>query len=114
MRSLDTRVVWRPTEHFNSELTYREDHGRLDDGNFTTRLVQWRVSFAFTPDISWSTFIQWDDTTQDLGWNSRLRWIVREGEELVLVWNQGFDTTDHRLDSTRSEWIGKIRWTFRF
>jgi hypothetical protein len=114
LRSLDTHVVWRPTEHFSSELTYREDHGRLDDGNFTTRLIQWRVNLTFTPDISWSTFIQWDDSSQDLGWNSRLRWIVREGEEFVLVWNQGFDTTDHHLHSTRSEWIGKIRWTFRF
>ncbi len=114
LRSLNTQVVWRPTEHFSSELTYREDHGRLELGNFTTRLVQWRVNFTFTPDLSWSTFIQWDDSSQDLGWNSRLRWIVQEGEELVLVWNQGFDTTVHHLHSTRSEWIGKIRWTFRF
>ena len=111
---MEEAIIWRPSKYFSSELTYREDHGRLDDGNFTTRLVQWRVNFTFTPDLSWSTFIQWDDSSQDLGWNSRLRWIVREGEELVLVWNQGFDTTDHHLDSTRSEWIGKIRWTFRF
>jgi len=49
-----------------------------------------------------------------LGWNSRFRWIIEPGRELVLVWNQGFDTRELDLRSTGTGLAVKLRWTLRF
>ncbi|MEN8159168.1 MAG: carbohydrate binding family 9 domain-containing protein [Myxococcota bacterium] len=144
LRSLDVTLEWRPGKHLFSSLRYLQNQGRLDEtcvddatgavlpdtacgvpgttrfsGDFTQRLVQWRVNVVFSPDLSWDTFLQWDQDSQDLGWNSRLRWIVEPGQEVVLVWNQGILTRDFELDRsifepTSTELTAKVVWTFRF
>ncbi len=144
LRSLDVTLEWRPGKHLFSSLRYLQNQGRLDEtcvsdasgvvlpdaacgapgttrfsGDFTQRLVQWRVNVVFTPNLSWDTFLQWDQDSQDLGWNSRLRWIVEPGQELVLIWNQGVETHDLERDRsaflpTSTELTGKVVWTFRF
>jgi hypothetical protein len=114
LRSSETTLELRPSKHFYTQLVYIQNEGRLSEGNFTDRLLQWRVNLVFTPDLSWDTFIQWDHDSRDLGWNSRVRWIRNPGEELLFVWNQGVDTTDHDFRGYYSEWTGKVMWTFRF
>ena len=69
----------------------------------------------FTPDITWSTIVQYDNVSENLGINSRLRWIIEPGNEFFVVLNQGFtriDDTDFRSDLT--EVATKVGWTFRF
>lgn len=114
LRSLDTLIQWRPSRHFFTSVRYLQNQARLDEGSFTTRLVQWRAIVAFTPDLSWSTFLQWDKASEDLGWNSRLLWIVTPGSDIVFVWNQGISTENHDLRATTAEWTAKVSWTFRF
>jgi hypothetical protein len=144
LRSLDVTLEWRPGRNFFSSLRFLQNQGRLDEtcisdatgeeipdaacgapgttrfsGNFTQRLVQWRVNVVFSPDLSWETFVQWDQTSQDLSWNSRLRWIVQPGQEMVLIWNQGVETRDFERDrsdfrATSTEVTAKVVWTFRF
>jgi hypothetical protein len=107
-------VGWRPSKHFQTEINYTQNQIQLETGNFTTRLLRWNLDVVISPDLSWETLIQWDRASRQLGWNSRLRWVVREGEEILLVWNQGIDTTGHDYRATTMQWTGKIRWTFRF
>ncbi len=107
-------IGWRPSKHFQTEINYTQNQIQLETGDFTTRLLRWNVDVVISPDLSWETLIQWDRASRNLGWNSRLRWVVREGEEILLVWNQGVDTVDHDFRATTMEWTGKIRWTFRF
>ncbi len=114
LRSSETTLELRPSKHFYTQLTYIQNQGHLSEGRFTSRLVQWRVNLVFTPDLSWDSFVQWDHDSRNLGWNSRVRWIVEPGEEFVVVWNQGVDTIDHDFRGTFVEWTGKLLWTFRF
>jgi hypothetical protein len=113
-RDLDFTLAWRPSRHLLAQLEYEENRVRLDEGDFTTRIGRVRVNVYFTPDISWETFAQWDDTTDTIGMNSRLRWIIRDGQELFLIWNQGVDTSGNNFRGTRGEVTGKVVWTFRF
>ena len=113
-RRLSTFLGWRPSKHFQTTIDYTQNQIELPEGDFTTRLLRWNLDVVFSPDLSWETLIQWDRDSRNLGWNSRLRWVVREGEELALIWNQGVDTTDHDFRGTTMQWAGKIRWTYRF
>lgn len=107
-------LEWRASKHFFASVEYLQNSIRLREGGFTTRLGRVNINVVFTPDLSWETFLQFDNLSNSMGWNSRLRWILEPGQELVFVWNQAFDTSGYDLRGTRTNLIGKVSWTFRF
>jgi hypothetical protein len=90
------------------------NHIELDEGSFLTHLFSLRSEINFSPDVSWHTFLQYDNVSHQLGINSRFRWIVEPGNELFLVLNQGFGLRDWRFRSLATEVVAKIAWTLRF
>ena len=62
----------------------------------------------------WSNFIQYDNRSDSAGLNSRFRYIIQDGREFFLVFNQGVDTSTNDLDRTRTETLVKGVWTFTF
>lgn len=75
-----------------TELEWEHNDVRLPQGDFTTHLARLRLQVDFTPETSWSTFVQWDDTSDTVGVNSRLRFILSPGRDLFFVVNRGFAT----------------------
>ncbi len=69
---------------------------------------------SFSPDLDWFNFVQFDDASDSLGWNSRLRWIVTPGEELFVVWNQTVERDGDALVSSFQEAAFKFGCTLRF
>ena len=86
----------------------------LENRNFVIRLTRFRVQVAFNPDISWSTLVQYDNVTDDLDFQTRLRWIIEPGREFFVVVGQDLELKpgDFRVRETRP--TAKVRWTFRF
>ena len=113
---LDTavEVEWRPSPNLLLGFSWEQNDINLPAGEFQVQVAQARVNFLFTPDIAWTNFIQWDNVSDSLGINSRLRWIIEPGNEIFFVVNQTFDTFDDRFDGTSTEVTTKIGWTFRF
>ncbi|MAG58255.1 MAG: hypothetical protein CMJ83_18365 [Planctomycetes bacterium] len=116
----EVEATWRPNPTFR--LTTGAEHNiiELDEGDFSTTLVSFRVVFDFSPDLSWSILAQWDDVSDTLGINSRIRWIVAPGNEVFFVVNQGFATAldegddRFRFRALTTELAAKVAWTFRF
>ncbi len=105
----------RPSRHFFGQFEVIENRAELATGDFTQRLVRARLQWVFTPDLSWDTFVQYDNVTDTIGLNSRVRWILRPGEEFAFVFNQGAaDVPDEGWQSTNTGLTGKLSWTFRF
>ena len=109
-----TTIEWRLNRHVSLGFDYEQFQVRLPQGDFTTRIARARADFAFSASLSWINLIQWDNETDDLTWNSRLRWIIEPGNELFVVLNQGFDVVDRHVDATFTEGTVKIGYTFRF
>ena len=128
---------WRPSWHFFLSFEYDHTELWLDEtfvgwggplpkdperhSRARTRVVRVRVNFQFTPNIAWTTFAQYDNISDSAGVNSRLRWIVEDGSEFFLVFNQGLHLVDDPLRSNGNslrpaitQVIGKVGWTFRF
>jgi hypothetical protein len=120
----DARLIWRPSRTWQLELDWIQADVRLpeESGDFTSRVLRGRVLIMFSTRVSWDTVVQYDNISDSTGMNSRLRWEIDPGNELFLVFNQGFNAQvrddgsldESRLRSTSSELIGKIEWTFRF
>jgi len=107
-------LAYRTGPLFTTRLEYRENYVDLDDGDFTTRIAGMRTSFSFTPDLSWNTFTQWDNQSDTIGVNSRLRYIIRPGRDVYLVFNQVQQEDNGSFYPRTQDVAFKIGYTFRF
>ena len=80
------------------------------------RLVSANANYAFNSKWSWINLIQYDNFSDVVGINSRLRWNPQAGEDLFLVINYNFDAEGvfADLNSNNAEIVLKYTKTFRF
>lgn len=109
-----TRLEWRFSEHLFASTEFERNHVDLPQGEFTTDIARARLDIAFTPDLSWTNLVQYDNVSRVLGSSSRLRWIVQPGNDVFLVVRQNFRDTGERFDRLRTDVAAKAGWTFRF
>jgi Domain of unknown function (DUF5916)/Carbohydrate family 9 binding domain-like len=130
-------LEWRPSKHWRLSVELDERHFFDFDAclgstrntglcqpnvgepiqrntDFKTRLVRMRVLIAFTPNVSWSTVVQYDNFSDEIAAQSRFEWIIEPGRELFLVLGQDFDAKQGDVRATRTAPAAKLRWTFRF
>ncbi len=106
---------WRQSAHFFLGLSFTENIVQMPSGEFTSHLASLKSDIAFNSRWSWSNLLQYDNTAEAFGVNSRLRYIPEAGQEMVLVFNHGasVDPSNH-LSSTQSELNLKLSYTFRY
>jgi hypothetical protein len=109
-------VDWRPGKHVYLQFGYEYNDVELLQGSFTTRLMRLRLDVAFNAKWSWLNFAQYDDVSDSAGFNSRLRYNPKAGQDLFLVVNRQFDVDplSKSTTSTFSEVALKLHYTFRF
>jgi len=109
-------IGWRPSNHFRLQLDYDINDVELPNGNFITRLTQFRTDVIFSATMSWSTLVQYDNVTETMGVNTRLHWIPEAGREAFIVLNHSLQDVDlnNRFESTLADLAVKLNYTFRF
>jgi len=82
-----------------ANLSVRVDlvRGRLPEGHINENVYELKADFFVSPDLGFMNYIQYDDISRKLGWNARLRWQVRPGNDIYLVYNK---TWERRFDPT--------------
>lgn len=108
-------LQWRQSAYFFMGLSFTENVVDLPSGSYTSHLASLRTDVAFNSKWSWSNFMQYDNTSETYGVNSRLRYIPEAGQELMLVVNHGgvVDAANH-LSSVQSDKVLKVSYTFRY
>jgi hypothetical protein len=86
----DMDLNWRPNPTVAMDLSYQENQASLANGDFATRVFGLGANLYASPALSWQNILQADNESEELGWQSRLRWIHRDGQELFLVVNAGW------------------------
>jgi hypothetical protein len=116
--------------HQTNSLNWTPFRGKLDagiiadnyfahtpQGNFVEKLWQFKGALAWSPDLSLSTFVQYDNVSFDLSSNTRLRWTFRPGDDFYVIWDRTWvrnaPRTGVNLDPDAESITAKIRWTFR-
>ena len=109
-------VRWQPSNRYNLGLNFSENEIHLPEGHFTVRLMNFTTLINFTPELSWSNRIQYDNVSEGIGINSRLRWIPTAGQEgfLVLNWGMLDPDKDNDFSSINMDLSLKFNYTFRF
>jgi len=102
-------------EHLVSRHALSADTAiRLATGGFTTWVARFQAKYLFSPDLSLNALTQYDSESGAVGLNLRLKWTVQPGNELFLVWNQGYAEENNRWRSTSTQVTTKAAWTLRF
>lgn len=109
-------VNWQPSNRYNLGMDVAENEIQLPEGNFTVRQISFDSLINFTPEISWSNRIQYDNVSEGIGINSRMRWIPEAGREAFLVLNWGMLDLDkdNEFNSINGDFSLKYNYTFRF
>jgi hypothetical protein len=109
-------ITWRPNRNFAIDVSHTADRIELPGGNFTVRLFGITSQYAFSSTLSWSNLIQYDNVSENMGFNSRLHWIPKAGQQAFLVLNWGLidPDKDNRFDSTVADLSLKFNYTLRF
>jgi hypothetical protein len=115
-RQYNTSADFRPSSHLALGLEYQYTAATLPQGDFTTRVVRMNVNYAFNSKVSWINLVQYDNASNVVGLNSRLRWNPQAGEDLYLVINYNFDSEGAfaNMSSQNSEVVLKYTKNFRF
>lgn len=102
-------ITWQPDPHLSLDLSLNRnslwkigatDPLQVDDletgsvlvRSFTTNTLSFRGQYAFTPNLFVKGYIQYNDSRNAVVSNYLLHWIIRDGTELYLVYNEAYDT----------------------
>jgi hypothetical protein len=99
--------------NFSTEQTIAD----LPEGDFTALVHTLRVNYALSPFLAFSNLLQYDNESRNLGWQSRVQWILEPGNDVFFVFSRGWikdpvGGSGFRLDE--SALSAKIQYTFRF
>jgi hypothetical protein len=107
-------ATWRPSKHFSVGGSYEFNDIKLAQGNFITRLMTLQSDVVFTNSLAWTTLVQFDNLSDNLGINSRLHWNPEAGRDVFFVINYNLLDTEAGFVSTHSDITLKAGYTFRF
>jgi hypothetical protein len=104
----------KPSPHLRLSAEGEWSRGSLPTGDFTAEVFTGRLELNFTPDLGWSNLLQYDSDSRELGFQSRLRWRLRPGSDLFVVFNRGWLREDGRFRGYFDTGSAKVQHTFRF
>jgi hypothetical protein len=94
--------AWNPVPLLTVEFSGEKNYGRLPAGDFTQTLVGTRLRFNFSPDLTLSSYVQYDTVSESVGTNTRLRWTFNPLGDLFVVYNHNIQLLDRwRMESNQ-------------
>lgn len=94
------------------ELEYTD--GTLSRMDLVREVYRMRANVLFSPSVTLNNFIQYDNFTRHMGWQSRFRWILKPGNEISLVWNSISQDPFERFEITENAARLKVQYNYRF
>ena len=107
-------LTFRPYPGINLNLGYIHSKVNLREGNFKTNLIRFLGDFDFSPFISFSSNIQYDDISKNIGMNNRFKYTITPGSDIYFVYNHNWDDDAGKYKTTYMMGASKITYTHRF
>ncbi|RMG52277.1 MAG: hypothetical protein D6723_09070 [Acidobacteria bacterium] len=114
---IETSFQYKLAPHLRVTLDTEQTFARLKEGRFVARIFSLRADYSVSPFLTFFNLVQFDNESRNLGWQSRVRWILRPGNELFLVFNQGYlqdERGGFHFRPTDTKLAVKFQYTFRF
>ena len=117
---INGRVLFKPSELVTFELSGEHNVGSMKAGDFDQTVLGLRTQLNFSPDLQITSYVQYDDESEEIGTNTRLRWTFHPLGDLFIVYNYNvvdlYDVIEQRsrwnLDSTQL--MVKLQYALRY
>ncbi|MGE0447028.1 MAG: DUF5916 domain-containing protein, partial [Vicinamibacterales bacterium] len=83
-------VTFKIPPRFTLSLNTNQTFAKLPEGHFTARIYTSTINYTQSPRLAVSNLVQFDNRSKNLGWQGRLRWTIRPGDDVFFVVNQGW------------------------
>ena len=107
-------LTFRPYPGINLNLGYIHSRINLEEGNFKTNLIRFLSDFDLSPFISFSSNIQYDDISKEIGMNNRFKYTITPGSDIYFVYNHNWIDDAGKFKTTSMMGASKITYTHRF
>jgi hypothetical protein len=105
--------AWNPTPLVTVEFSGEHNAGRLPSGRFDQTLVGTRLRLNLSPDLSMSSYVQYDTDSDSIGLNARLRWTFTPAADLFVVYNHNLRSVLERWERSSNQLLVKLQYAFR-
>ena len=107
-------LTFRPYPGINLSLGYIHSKVNLKEGSFNTNLIRFLGEFDVSPFISFSSNIQYDDISEQIGMNNRFKYTLTPGSDIYFVYNHNWIKEKGKYITTSMLGATKITYTQRF
>jgi hypothetical protein len=105
--------AWNPAPIVTIEFSGERNIGRLATGRFTQTVTGTRLRVNVSPDLSVSSYVQYDTDSRSLGTNTRLRWTFRPAADLFVVYNHNLQSILERWKLDSNQLLVKLQYAWR-
>lgn len=113
-RGWELAAGWKVAVPLYLSAEFERDRVFLPGGDFTADVSRIVANILFRPDVTWYNFIQYDNFSETLGWQSRFYWILKPGNEIIFVWNGNVDRPWDQPKWAETDARFKLNYNFRF
>ncbi len=113
MDQIQVTANWRPSHHVNLAIEGERDLVRVASGNADIQLARARIDFFITPNFQLLNYVQFDNQTESLGLNCRLRWTYRSLLDVFVVYNRNWLDMNRMWVSDLNQFLIKIQYSWR-
>ena len=114
---LTANVTFRLPPRFSLSINTNQTWAKLPQGHFTARIFTSTVNYTSSPRLALSNLFQYDNRSRNLGWQGRIRWTMRPGDDVYFVVNQGWiqePGEELRFRAMDRKISAKVQYAFRF
>jgi hypothetical protein len=111
---VELELTWNPAPLLTLESSVERSIARLGAGSFSQTLVAARVAVNASPDLSISSFVQYDTVSDSLGTNTRLRWTFDPRGDLFIIYNHSLADRFARWQFDSNQLLVKLQYALPF
>ena len=105
-------LTWNPASLVTLEATLERNVGELPWGDFAQTVVGTRLRLNVSPNLNVSSVVQYDDISDSVGTNTRLRWTFRPQGDLFVVYNHNVRDLQDRFGFDSNQLVVKMQYAF--
>jgi hypothetical protein len=115
-QQVSTNITLRARTGVIAYFSQEWNRVNLPEGKFETRLYRFTPELQFNQWISFVNTVQYDTVSAVVGWQARLRWILKPGNDLYVVYTHNWieDTGLDRFSTLTRRAASKFSYTLRF
>jgi hypothetical protein len=114
LREWAATAVYKPAATTTIELSGVHNAGMVSGGRFTQQVIAMRLRYNISADLTFNTYVQYDEEARLLTGNTRVRWQFHPLGEAFLVYNDNRRREAGSWEPSSDQILLKVQYAVRY